>query len=404
MKIDFKLVMSLLILASLTSFQATAQEVEVEEDDEDEVVEEVVVTGSRIARDPNELAQPITIISGEEYRNRGYTNAAQALTDLPGVGTVNSLSGDQSGLSAGQQIAANFDLGSDRTLTLVNGRRFVGSQVPGSFVSAGSGNAVDLNNIPAALIDRVEVLPVGGAAVYGADAIAGVINFILKDDFEGAEFNINQYDYAGMETDSQMNFTVGGNFAGGKGNVVLNAQFESIGQVFYDQANDRLYNCESGFFFRNPADTGQQMYAVAGTVYPLALPESWHFGKANAQGQRAFGDNGGNLCPTLVSNPVEGLLTVYGYNEVGDPNCFGIPNYWCGALPDGNFYTFDAPGNLAIMDPGVPYGRYYYTRGSSIYDIQKNPLTWLDTMLNALEHMNFIEGRANEYSKKREIS
>ena len=74
-----------------------------------------------------------------------------------------------------------------------------------------------------------------------------------------------------METDSQMNFTVGGNFAGGKGNVVLNAQFESIGQVFYDQANDRLYNCESGFFFRNPADTGQQMYAVAGTVYPPTL-------------------------------------------------------------------------------------------------------------------------------------
>ena len=95
MKLIFKLIMSLLILASLTSFQATAQEVEVEEEDEDEVVEEVVVTGSRIARDPNELAQPITIISGEEYRNRGYTNAAQALTDLPGVGTVNSLSGDQ---------------------------------------------------------------------------------------------------------------------------------------------------------------------------------------------------------------------------------------------------------------------------------------------------------------------
>ena len=59
MKIDIKLIMSLLILASLTSFQATAQEVEVEEEDEDEVVEEVVVTGSRIARDPNELAQPI---------------------------------------------------------------------------------------------------------------------------------------------------------------------------------------------------------------------------------------------------------------------------------------------------------------------------------------------------------
>ena len=153
--------------------------------------------------------------------------------------------------------------------------------------------------------------------------------------------------------------------------MCIRDRFESIDQVFYDQANDRLYNCESGFFFRNPADSGQQMYAVSGTVYPLALPESWHFGKANAQGQRSFGDNGGNLCPTLVSNPVEGLLTVYGYNEVGDPNCFGIPNYWCGALPDGNFYRFDGPGNLAIMDPGVPYGRYYYTRGSDIFDIQQ---------------------------------
>ena len=71
MKLDFKLLTSLFIFASLISFQAIAQESVVEEDEEDEeVVEEIVVTGSRIARDPNELAQPITIISGEEYRNR----------------------------------------------------------------------------------------------------------------------------------------------------------------------------------------------------------------------------------------------------------------------------------------------------------------------------------------------
>ena len=62
-------------------------------------------------------------------------------------------------------------------------------------------------------------------------------------------------------------------------------------------------------------------------------------------------------------------MTLYGYNEVGGD--FGV---YGGAFPDGNFYTFDGPGNMSIMDPGVPYGRYYYTRGSSIYNIQDNKI------------------------------
>ena len=108
------------------------------EDDEDEAEpEEVVVTGSRIARSEYEVAQPVTIIYGEEYANRGYTNAADALFDVPGIGVTNSLTsgsggnfGNQSGLSVGQSLANNFGLGSGRTLVLVNGRRFVGSTSP----------------------------------------------------------------------------------------------------------------------------------------------------------------------------------------------------------------------------------------------------------------------------------
>ena len=100
---------------------------------------------------------------------------------------------------------------------MVNGRRFVGSQSPTG--GAGSGLAVDLNNIPSALIERVEIVPVGGAAVYGADAIAGVVNYILKEDFEGAQISVGQYDYAGMDTDNSFNLTIGGNFADGRGNM-----------------------------------------------------------------------------------------------------------------------------------------------------------------------------------------
>lgn len=364
---------SFLMALSLVSFVAIAQDVEevTEVDaDSDESIEEVITTGSRIARNPLEMAQPITIISGDEIRQRAYTNAASALTDLPEVGSVNSLAGDQGGLGAGQQVAANFGLGSSRTVTLVNGRRFVGSQSPTG--GAGTGLAVDLNNIPSAMIDRIEVVPVGGAAVYGADAIAGVVNFVLKDDFEGAEISINQYDYAGMDTDNSFNLTIGGNFADGKGNIVLNAQVEEKGQVFYDQANQRIQNCTAGFWYENPNDSGQDLYATMGHVYDAALEPTRGGALQDANGRRAFGDTG-DLCPVLISNPVEGLLTSVGYNEAG-----AIGTWWNGNLNqyygsgDPMWYTFGAPGELTSVDPGIPYGRYYYTRGAGIYNIQDN--------------------------------
>ena len=131
---------------SIISFAQDVEDVvetEIEQAEQSEAVEEVVTTGSRIARSALDMAQPVTIISGDEFKIRGYTNAAQALTDLPEVSSVNSLSGDQSSQGAGQQVASNFGLNSARTVTLVNGRRFVGSQSPTG--GAGYGLAVDLN-------------------------------------------------------------------------------------------------------------------------------------------------------------------------------------------------------------------------------------------------------------------
>ena len=166
--------------------ESAAEQVEAGDAEDDAEPEEVVVVGSRIARNEYDVAQPVTIIYGEEYDNRGYTNAADALFDVPGIGVTNSLTsgsggnfGNQSTLSVGQALANNFGLGSGRTLVLINGRRFVGSTSP--FGSGGGGNAVDINNIPSQMIDRVEILNAGGSAIYGSDAIAGVINYVLKD-------------------------------------------------------------------------------------------------------------------------------------------------------------------------------------------------------------------------------
>ena len=86
---------------------------------------------------------------------------------------------------------------------------------------------------------------------------------------------------------------------------MLNAQVQDVGQVFYDQANQRIRDCEAGFFYENPQDADQDVFGQKGTLYDLDLSNGFHMGLADAQGRRTFGDNGLNICPTLVSNPVE---------------------------------------------------------------------------------------------------
>ena len=135
-------------------------------------------------------------------------------------------SNEQSAFSVGQVFVDFFGLGSQRTLTLVNGRRFVSSNTPATTstpsVVTASGLQVDTNNIPVSLIDRVETIAVGGAPIYGADAIAGTVNIIMKQDFEGMDIRSNY----GISAEDQMEETAfsvtwGINSGDGKGNIVV---------------------------------------------------------------------------------------------------------------------------------------------------------------------------------------
>ena len=344
-----------------------AQDVEeVVEENTDENIEEVVTTGSRIARDPLESAQPITILDGDMIRNMGLT-AASALTDLPEVDSVASISGEQSNLGAGQAVASNFGLNSSRTVTLVNGRRYVGSQ--GISAGGGSGGAVNLANVPTALIDRVEIVPVGGAAIYGADAIAGVVNYVLKDDFEGAEIMVDRYDFHGLEDDFGFDLTIGGNFADGKGNIILNAAVENRDAVFESQAGNRLKNCLDGRFYKLASDTGQQQFFGYGDFYPQEVEATRGAEYQNEDGWLPLGIDGQG-CATLTSNPVEGLVTAYGDNEVGAVGASWNGNLNAsGSAPE--WYRFGAPGQLVSFFPGTPTesNGNYYTVGADIRSI-----------------------------------
>jgi iron complex outermembrane recepter protein len=161
---------------------------------EDQPLQEVVVTGSRIARPEFDNLEPTTSVDSKVFDQRGYLDAGSALNELPEFGaSPSSAANTQSGFGVAQSFVDLYGLGSQRTLTLVNGRRFVSESTASlnnsnsNTSNGGNGTQVDLNVIPTKLIDHIEVVKVGGAPIYGADAIAGVVNIILKKDYQGLD-------------------------------------------------------------------------------------------------------------------------------------------------------------------------------------------------------------------------
>ncbi len=187
---------------------------------ETEALSEIVVTGSRIPRANLTAPTAVTTIDAEVINQSGLINVADILRAVPsfGVSALTSANSNFLTASAGVNTLQLRNLEEDRTLVLVNGRRYV-SGVTGSA-------AVDFNTIPTELIERVEIITGGASAIYGSDALAGVINVILRDDYEGVGFN---YQYgeadAGGEIENRFNFTAGGDFADGRGNAVISATY-----------------------------------------------------------------------------------------------------------------------------------------------------------------------------------
>lgn len=154
---------------------------------QDDQQDEIIVTGSRIARPELTATSPLTVVNPDDVKLQGSTRIEDVLNSLPSVAASQA-----STLSNGADGTASVDLrglGTARTLTLVNGRRLI----PGD-PSPTAGNAADINIIPGAILKRVEVLTGGASSVYGADAVAGVVNFIVDTDFEGLRLD-GQYSF-----------------------------------------------------------------------------------------------------------------------------------------------------------------------------------------------------------------
>jgi len=194
--------------------------------------ETIVVTGSRI-RQPNlETVTPVTTMTAEDLAVSGSASIGDKLNELPALRSTYSQANSTRFIgTTGLNLLDLRGLGIERTLVLVNGRRHV-TAVPGSFL-------VDVQTIPSDLVERVDVITGGSSAVYGSDAISGVVNFVLKDNFEGIKLNAQN----GISSHGDRNIyfgsvTAGTNFAEGRGNISGNFEYTHSDALYNNQRDD----------------------------------------------------------------------------------------------------------------------------------------------------------------------
>jgi outer membrane receptor protein involved in Fe transport len=226
-------------LACALATASTAQTTAPAPEQDAATVEQVVVTGSRI-RTPNLQSNvPVTSISAAQVQNTGIVSVGDILNELPSIRSTFSSSNSTRFIgTAGLNFLDLRGLGTARTLVLVNGRRHVSS-------SEGS-NEVDTNTIPTDLIDRIDVVTGGNSAIYGSDAIGGVVNFVLKRNFEGLQ--LRAQDGISSRGDGNAWFvsgTAGKNFADNRGNVALSVEYAKQEDIYY---GDRRQFRERGGF------------------------------------------------------------------------------------------------------------------------------------------------------------
>ncbi len=309
-------------------------------------VDEIVVTGSRIKRDVTDASTPLAIINSDEIKLSGALTVDKVLNEAPqfvsatnGGATANTV---PAGSAAGAAYVNLRGFGPTRSLTLVNGRRFA---------IFGPEQVTDLNTIPTALIERTEVVTGGSSAVYGSDAITGVVNFIIKDDFEGVEVG-GQYGFDSATNTPTKNFdlTFGGNFAEGRGNAVISLNYyqrdgftradrgdwaelpygeacvtaESWSDSMIGVANgSNAANCAAsggrmGFVFSGSGDIPNGRFTIPGAT--RALPGV--AGALTAAGLAGMGDNGftfddAGTTARLTQRPADDFnLTLHNYLQV----------------------------------------------------------------------------------------
>lgn len=280
--------------------------------------DEVLVTGSRIGGGALEAPQPLIQLGGEELINSGEPNIVDYLADIPALqGSFVPEDTTGAGLGDGGLSLLNLrQLGADRTLVLVNGRRHVGA-------SPGTGS-VDIDTIPRLLIKNVDIVTGASSAVYGADAVSGVVNFILEDEFEGLKLDVAGASISqGFEGfNYRFSGVAGKSFFDDRLNLYVSAEYEASDEIRQSQLKHRAN--DAGIFVVDVDPAGNQ---VDGIIDRRIVS--------------------GNL--TSISRPTGGIFTLsHDIRQNGITDNLNIPFVACST-------TSTTSGNCFIIDPGFSF-------------------------------------------------
>jgi iron complex outermembrane receptor protein len=329
----------------------------------DESDQDIVVTGSRIARPNLEANSPIAVVTGEEVVEQADITLETFLNTLPQVNPAGTSTSNNPG-NNGQSNIDLRGLGSNRNLILVDGRR--------PMVSA-SNQTVDLNTIPQGLIERIEVVTGGAGAAYGADAIAGVVNIRLKDDFEGLDLRAT-YSNTLPEMDAreyQISGVIGGNFADGRGNMALAVEYSK----------------------RQSLIKAQRAFAAQATSTTGTPPTGRFNDTSNPPTQAAINALFASYGSAAKDFPTASLI---GFNS--DGSLFGAGTFNNPRDVTNFRYSADSPAN-----PNLNFFPDFYSYNFDIVNILVLPLERKSAFLRGNYEINrhfdvFVQGGYTEYS------
>jgi iron complex outermembrane receptor protein len=268
--------------------------------------ERIEVTGSRILSVGAESPSPLQVIGGADIAAAGVTNIQEILLKNPtfGTPTISRTNSNFSTASAGVATIDLRNLGTARTLVLVNGRRMV-SGVPGD-------TAVDMNSIPTDFIEKVEIMTSGASATYGSDAVAGVVNIILKKDFKGVALDASLGESSkGDDRKQKFSLTFGSTSEGGAGSVMGHVGYSKQGAVFSrDREISAVDQASVGAFFTGDAN---EFFDAQRPFYSSFAPQGRFFYNATTA-SRTF-DKNGNMISWSTNGPAGDGVGATGFNR-----------------------------------------------------------------------------------------
>jgi len=291
-------------------------------------LETITVTGSNIRRVDIETSNPVVTVDRATIEKSGKQTVGDLLQSLPAVSGASMTTAVNNGGGTGQSFIDLRGLGTARTLTLVNGHRVVNP---------------DVNSIPTNLIERVEVLTDGASAIYGSDAVAGVINIILRSDYQGAEFSAN-YGISDHDDGQRKGYTFTFGHSTDRGSIMGGVNYNQQDAIL---ARNRKFAKDAIYYYNGQIQIGGG--SATGITGRIQLPE-------NLAGQFNC-NNGGN-----------GFVA---YNGTGDVRDLSNYHCWVSSGPDTDRFNFQAVGNQILLPQeratGFLVGNYKLTDSLTAY-------------------------------------